>query len=121
MGGIQSYKGFGLALILDLLSGGLSGGQCSHPGAPAARGNDVMFLALDPSHFSGRETLQNQASHLAEYVRSTPRAPGVEAVLLPGDPERRTLQLRSAQGISLEENHWRHLVEAARKLEVTTP
>src|SRR5688500_12534598 len=33
-GGPQSYKGFGLGLVLDLLAGGLSGGRCSHPEAP---------------------------------------------------------------------------------------
>jgi uncharacterized oxidoreductase len=53
MGGAQSYKGFGLALVLDLLAGGLSGGRSSHPGAPPARGNNVLFLALDPRQHRG--------------------------------------------------------------------
>jgi uncharacterized oxidoreductase len=34
MGGDQAYKGFGLAFMIEMLAGGLSGGKCSHPGAP---------------------------------------------------------------------------------------
>ena len=55
MGGPQAYKGFGLALVLDLLSSGLSGGKAPAPAHPAARGNNVFFLALDPAGFAGTE------------------------------------------------------------------
>jgi uncharacterized oxidoreductase len=121
MGGSQSYKGFGLGLVLDLLSGGLSGGRVSHEGAPAAKGNNVLFLALDPEQFAWRETLLREATGLAQFVRDTPRAEGVEAILLPGDPERLTLGRRSAQGIPIEEAHWSRLADLANRLGVTVP
>lgn len=114
MGGAQAYKGFGLALVLDLLAGGLSGGRSSYAGAPAARGNNVVFLALDSNAFAGSETLLGEASQLAAFVRQTPRAPGVESILLPGDPERRTLAQRLAQGIPIPEAHWAKLTEQAQ-------
>lgn len=121
MGGQQSYKGFGLAVVLDLLSGGLSGGACSHPEAPAVRGNDVFFLLIAPALFAGAERLRRQATDLADYIRATPRAGGVESILLPGDPERAVLELRTRQGIPLEANHWDLLLEQARKLNVSLP
>lgn len=121
MGGQQSYKGFGLGLVLDILSSGLSGGRTCHAGAPAARGNNVFFLALDPDGFAGAEFLRHQAGSLADFVRTTPRADGVEAILLPGDPERRTMQTRSTGGIPLERNHWTMLVELAQRLGVPPP
>ena len=121
MGGQQSYKGFGLAVVLDLLAGGLSGGQCSHPEAALARGNNVFFLLIAPALFTGAERLRRQAADLADYVRATPRADGVESILLPGDPERATLGLRTSQGIPLEPNHWHMLVELGRKLDVLSP
>jgi uncharacterized oxidoreductase len=121
MGGSQAYKGFGLGLVLDMLSGGLTGGRSSHPGAPAARGNNVVFLALDPAQFAGKEALLRESSQLADYVRETPRAAGVEAILLPGDPERRTLERRSAEGIPLEDAHWAKLAELAAQLDVAPP
>jgi uncharacterized oxidoreductase len=121
MGGDQSYKGFGLAFLLDLLSGGLSGGRCSYPDAGPARGNNVLFLLLDPAHFAGADALQAQTSCLCAYVRETPRREGVERVLLPGDPERDAFERRSREGIPLPQGHWDLLVATAEKLGVTAP
>jgi uncharacterized oxidoreductase len=118
MGGSQAYKGFGLALVLDMLSGGLSGGRSPFEGAPPARGNNVLFLALEPGFFAGRDHLLAEATALAAYVRGSARAEGVEAILLPGDPERRALALRSRDGIPLPEGHWARLVELASRLGV---
>jgi hydroxycarboxylate dehydrogenase B len=116
MGGTQAYKGFGLGLVLDMLAGGLTGGRTCHPGAPAAKGNNVLFLALDPAQFAGHDALLRESNGVAEFVRGTTRAPGVEAILLPGDPERRTLEHRSAEGIPIEDAHWKRLCDEAVRL-----
>ncbi len=121
MGGNQAYKGFGLGLVLDMLSAGLSGGKVSHPGAPASKGNNVFFLALDPERFAGLASLVDQTGGLARYVRATPRADGVAAILLPGDPERMTMEFRSIEGIPLEDGHWAKLSELAVSLGVPLP
>lgn len=121
MGGAQAYKGFGLALILDMLAGGLTGGHTCHPNAPAARGNNVVFIALDPAHFSGRDAQVSESTQLVGYLRDTPKVSGAEQITLPGDPERWTLARRSAGGIPLETAHWEKLVELGRKLGVPIP
>jgi hydroxycarboxylate dehydrogenase B len=121
MGGTQAYKGFGLSLVLDMLSGGLTGGHSSFPGAPPAKGNNVVFLVLNPEQFAGRDALVRESSQLAAYVRDTPRAEGVNAILLPGDPERATFERRSSQGIPLEDAHWAKLTEVAEQLDVAVP
>lgn len=121
MGGAQAYKGFGLGLVLDMLAGGLTGGHASHENAPPAKGNNVVFLALDPERFAGRDALVGEATQLAGYVRATPRAAGIDAILLPGDPERRTFALRSTGGIPMEEAHWAKLKETAARLGVAVP
>jgi hydroxycarboxylate dehydrogenase B len=123
LGGSQSYKGFGLGLIMDLWAGGLSGGQCSHPDPAASGGigNNVFFLVLDPAHFGGRERLVAQSTQLVNYIRATPRAPGVECILLPGDPERNAFRERSTTGIHLDTQHWTRLAELADRLGVQRP
>ena len=121
LGGAQAYKGFGLGLILELWAGGLSGGRCSHPEAPLTGGNNVVFLALDPSRFAGCESVFGEATRLAEYIRATPRSPAVDTILLPGDPERTTLQYRSSVGIPMDDNHWANLAELARRLGIVPP
>lgn len=121
MGGDQAYKGFGLAFMIEMLAGGLSGGQCSHPGAPPPIGNDVLFLVFDPQQFGGRQHLSSQISVLEPFVRDTPRRDGVERITLPGDPERQLLAQREAQGIPLDEGNWLELTKLAATLEVTVP
>jgi uncharacterized oxidoreductase len=121
LGGTMAYKGFGLGLILDIWAGGLSGGGCSQSDPPGATGNHVFFLALDPARLAGREVLMGQATALSDWIRATLRAPGVERTLLPGDPERLTLERRAASGIPLDESHWARLVDLAGRLGVTVP
>ena len=121
MGGSQAYKGFGLALVLDMLAGGFSGGKACHEGAPPARGNNVLFIVLDPSRFAGREALLGEATSVARFVRSSRTAEGVEAITLPGDPERKALEARSRDGIPLSHGHWAKLAELAEQLGVAAP
>lgn len=116
LGGAQSYKGFGLALILELWAGGLSGGRCSEPEARPLGGNNIVFVVFDPKHFAGEERVRGQASRLAEFIRATPRLPGVDAILLPGDPERITLERRSVHGIPLDTNLRAKLSQLAQRL-----
>lgn len=121
MGGAQAYKGFGLALVLDLLAAGLSGGRGVNPEATIARGNNVVFIAIDPAAFSGADWLTGEAGRVVDYVRATPRAEGVAAITLPGDPERLTLAARSASGVPIEDAHWQKLVELAASLGTPVP
>lgn len=121
MGGDQAYKGFGLAFMIEMLAGGLSGGRCSHPGAPPPFGNDVLFLVLDPRQLGGEEHLRREISVLEPFVRDTPRREGVEKITLPGDPERQLLARREAEGIPLDDGNWNELVKLAGSLEVSAP
>ncbi len=121
MGGDQAYKGFGLAFMIEMLAGGLSGGSCSHPGAPPPVGNDVLFLVLAPEQFAGGRHLHAQIGVLEPFVRGTPRREGVDKITLPGDPERELLARRLAQGIPLDDGNWAELVKLAGSLGVAVP
>ena len=119
LGGAQSYKGFGLGLILELWAGGLSGGRCSGPEARPVGGNNVVFVLFSPEQFAGTECVYGQATRLAEFIRETPRMPGVDSILLPGDPERIAFSQRSVDGIPLDENLRAKLAQLAKRLGVT--
>jgi uncharacterized oxidoreductase len=121
LGGAQSYKGFGLGLILDIWAGGLSGGGCSQASPPGVIGNHVFFLALDPARLAGGDVLMGQATALSDWIRRTPRAPGADRILLPGDPERHMLERRTVYGIPLNDSHWARLVDLAGRLGVDVP
>ncbi len=86
-------KGFGLALVLDLLCGGLSGGAIGAEvkplyGDPAVPyGCAHLFLALDPARFGVADALPARVAGFAQSVRDSKPAPGVERVYAPGDIE----------------------------------
>jgi len=121
MGGDQAYKGFGLALVLDMIAGGFSGGRSAYPGAPPAKGNNVLFILLDPAKFAGRDTLLREATGAARFVRDTPTVEGLDAITLPGDPERMILTRRRHEGVPIADAHWAKLTELAAELNVAPP
>lgn len=121
MGGDQAYKGFGLAFMIEVLCGGLSGGQCSYPNPPAPVGNCAFFIVIDPQMMGGCEHLTCEALKVEEYVRDVPRIDGVKEITLPGDPERRTLAERSRNGIPIDDGNWSALLKLAEELKVAVP
>ena len=121
MGGDQAYKGFGLAFMIEMLCGGLAGGQCSYPNPPPPVGNCALFLVIAPQQMAGTDHLACEVRQLEEYVRNVPRIDGVSEILLPGDPERRMLAQRRASGIPLDDGNWAALLKLAEELGVTVP
>jgi uncharacterized oxidoreductase len=75
----------------------------------------VGGLGQGPDHFA------REVAGLTDFVRACPRIEGVSEILLPGDPERRTCQERTAHGIPLDDGNWRALVDLAGALSVTAP
>jgi uncharacterized oxidoreductase len=121
MGGAQAYKGFGLGLMIEILTGALSGGVTARPVPYPKKGNCVFVLLLDPAAFGGADHFRGEVEQLADYIRSCPRIEGVERILLPGDPERVAMAKRSANGITLDQENWAQLVKLAGNLGVAAP
>lgn len=121
MGGDQAYKGFGLAYMIEMLCGGLSGGQCSYPNPPPPIGNCAWFLVINPEFFGGLDHLLGEVRALEAYVRGVPLIEGVTEVVLPGDPERKTLAGRRLHGIPIDDGNWKALTDLATQLNVPVP
>jgi hydroxycarboxylate dehydrogenase B len=54
-------------------------------------------------------------------VKSAPTAPGVAAIMYPGEPEAVAQQQREREGIALDEETWQQLVALAHELGVAAP
>jgi uncharacterized oxidoreductase len=121
LGGAQAYKGFGIALLLDMFAGGLSGAPASRPDVPLRVANAVLFVVLDIDHFAGAEHFLREARDLAAAVHDCPRAEGVQEVLVPGDPERRERARREKTGVPLDDGTWGQLAAVAERLQVSVP
>lgn len=121
LGGNQAYKGFGIGLLLDMFVGGFSGAPCSAPDRPNLSANAVFFLVLDIAQFAGAEHFLQEVTSLTGNIRACPKAEGVQEILMPGDPERRSKAQRLRTGIPLDEGTWGQLTALAQKLKVSLP
>jgi len=84
LGGLEAgHKGFGLALAVEALTGGLAGHGRADP--PDGWGATVFMTLYDPSAFGGSAEFVRQMDWIGDACRSNPPRPGVDAVRMPGD------------------------------------
>ena len=118
-GADHGHKGFALALLVEMLTGGLAG----HGRADPAEGwtATVFLQVMDPAAFGGREAFLRQTEWLAEACRSSEARAGVDRVRVPGERslERRERQLR--EGVSLYPSIMPSLRPWAERLGVSGP
>jgi uncharacterized oxidoreductase len=114
------HKGFGLALLGDMLGGSFSGGGAYSPEheAPARIFNNMMAILIDPDVFGLVDEFNEDLDKYTDWVKASPAAPGSPGVLFPGDPERRSAQDRLANGIYVDGGTVAQLVETAKSVGV---
>jgi len=117
-------KGFGLAFLIDLLCGLLSGGASGSAVQPlygdAAVPYDCshLFIAIDVGHFGDPAVLRAVAAAAAARVHSSRRAPTVARLFAPGEPEWRRRQ-EAAGRVELAPAVAQMLARMARELGVS--
>jgi uncharacterized oxidoreductase len=116
-GGPVGHKGFGLAVMVDILSGALSGAGCSQS-STCRLGNAMYFHVIDIEKFVPREEFLEHVAVLEAHIRSSPPAPGVKEILMPGEPELREEERRRREGIVIDAETWRQFRECAAGLGV---
>lgn len=98
----SSHKGYGLAVMVELLSSGLPGLRSSVADGEALRSEvGHFFLAIDPAAFGAGTGLPSAVDQLVDALRACPPADPKQPVLVPGDPEEATLAERTRGGIPL--------------------
>lgn len=120
MGGQEyGHKGFGLALMIEALSQGLSGhGRLD---APKRWGGNVFLQVLDPEFFAGREAFTQQMDYLSERSRANKPIRKNQPVRIPGDQAARNISEARSNGVTYEEAAWNSVTEWARRLGVASP
>jgi LDH2 family malate/lactate/ureidoglycolate dehydrogenase len=117
-------KGFGLAFLIDLLCGLLSGGasgsavQPLYGDASIPYDSSHLFIAIDIAHFGDPAAVKSAAGAAAERIRSGKRAPGVAQLFAPGEPEWRR-QASAAGQVTLTPPVVDMLTRMARELRVS--
>ena len=121
------HKGFGLALMIDVLTGVLSGGGWGDQVRPLYREPDRpndcahLFLAIDPELMGGVESFRRRSSGLAARVRGSSTAPGVNRLHLPGEIEAERAAHQRRHGVLIERSGLDGLLAAARAVGAVVP
>jgi LDH2 family malate/lactate/ureidoglycolate dehydrogenase len=115
-----AHKGYGLALLVELLAGCLTGaGSLAIPDSGYELGNGMFMQAIDVTRFMPLDNYARLARGLADTVHATPPAAGCEEVLLPGEPERRMADRRAHEGLEIADGTWEKILAAAEALGVS--
>lgn len=111
-------KGSGLAIMVDLLAGALSGaavGKNVRGTLDMTHGSTKgdLFIAIDPAAFVALENFLDSVETLKDQIRQCKRAEGVKTILLPGEFEYLTKEERLRRGIAITEGLHRELIALA--------
>jgi len=117
-GGIVAHKGFGLGLIVDILTGTISNAGFSRENPPRI-GNAIFLTVINIGSFMPIKEYLEQVDTFIEYVKSSKPMSGFDEVLVPGEPETRTEKKRLAEGIFVEDETWKQITDAGKSVGVT--
>jgi LDH2 family malate/lactate/ureidoglycolate dehydrogenase len=105
LGGSEGYKGSGLAAMVEVLCGLLTG--LGFGVEPTGRHNDGCFMAVfNVAAFRPLKDFRKEVAEFAHYLKSTPPSEGSHGVLYPGEIEYLREQERRKNGIEIEHATW---------------
>jgi amino acid adenylation domain-containing protein len=115
---IGGHKGYGLALVLEVLAGALSGAgfaadhraDAMNSGAPDY---GHMFMAIDPQRFMPASAFAARVDRLIDDIKNGERAANVDDIRIPGEMELRTRERSLTEGVRLAPSTYRALVAYA--------
>ncbi len=118
---LAEHKGYGLALMCELLTGAIGGGGTIQPKNVRDTRiiNNMLSIVIDPARLTEMDYIASEMKAMCDYVRDSPPRAGFDNVILPGDPERAQREQRRADGIDIDEETWRQIIEAAASHNVT--
>ena len=103
------YKGFGLATVVEVLGGVLSGGLFGTD-VPQLKDfgreplvTSAFYLAIDPERFMPIDEFRARIDRLVDHVKASELASGVEEVFIAGEPEARRKSDRLRDGIPVSD------------------
>ena len=117
---LGSHKGYGLAVMVHILAGTLSGASFSpirnrtqQPSDPHNIGH--FFLAIDPRAFRAGGEFEDDLDQVIEVLHGAKRADPDQPVLVAGDPELATRAERLANGVPVPDDLMVQLRDVAQR------
>ncbi|MBU2055179.1 MAG: Ldh family oxidoreductase [Proteobacteria bacterium] len=104
---VGGYKGYGITLMMDLLTGVLAdsnyGPRVKGMDQDAAPGGVAhSFMAISLAAFTDVAAFKARMESYVDEIKSSKKARGAEVIYVPGEPEHLRVQERLAKGIPLQ-------------------
>ena len=120
MGGTSyGHKGYGLALMVEALSQGLSGEGRRDP--PRRWIGSTFVQVLDPDFFAGRDVFGEEMDFLSDRARANRPARPDRPVRVPGDYAAQCAEAAKTHGVAYDDATWSALAAEAERLGVAMP
>ena len=119
-GALGAHKGYGLALVCELLGGALAAGMTQRDADSSKRRvlNGMFSVLLDPAALTDRAAYEAEALAFLAWVQVSPPRDDGAPVQVAGDAERAHKARRSAEGVPVDTTTWQEIIAAAAKLGV---
>lgn len=119
----SSYKGYGLAVMVNILASCLSGATLvtdpMHAKKPQGMDLGHFCLALSPNLFRDEGAFEADVATLCDALRATRPVDPARPVMVAGDPERRHAARRAIDGIPVGRNLLAQIKQIAAESNVT--
>jgi LDH2 family malate/lactate/ureidoglycolate dehydrogenase len=121
--GIGQYKGYGLAMMTDVLTGVIAGGGfgLTPYSDPAKQDVSHTFIALDIAWFMPVETFKARMDHFIRDIKAAKLRPGFTEILVPGEIDHRREMAYRRDGALLDAVVFDQLQALAERLGVEFP
>lgn len=115
----SGHKGYGLAIMVEALTGVLAQGMVS-PDMCGAHGDHTchFFLAFDPAMFGDAKDIRDRMSDYLRRLRESEKVPGYARIYTPGEKAHEAMADRLANGVPVEANTLLEMQQIARELGV---
>lgn len=110
------HKGYGLSLMVEALSQGLSGH--GRKDAPKRWGGNTYVQVMSPDLFAGGDAFAEQMDHLSDRCRSNRPIHPAQPVRVPGDAAAKSIAEAQKNGINYDAATWAGLCDWANRLGV---
>lgn len=109
---MAAHKGYGLSVMVELLTGILSGGGVSVMGDIVSwcfeleKKNDVChtFIAVDVDQFIGKDAFMDRVEAMSQKLREAPKAANATRIYTPGEIEWTKRRKAEAEGFEIPED-----------------
>lgn len=111
-----AHKGSGLAIMCEIMAGAVAGGQRADEPVRESILNSMFAVVTDLARLGGADRVADAVAATRAYIAGAPRAPGVDAIHLPGDPERAAAARRARDGVPVDDRTLEQILDAGTSL-----